>query len=390
MKKFQVNDYIELLLINDETVIYVNNRKFIQCKFLLLNIPVEKISSLDEIESVDEAAEKLDKSLEPFEGRVEKIPPEVEFWGHCSNLQVWAENNYDTRLLHRNLAFSLLTKLSEVGDPIAKKVFKDELIKRIKEGNENVLVYLINEHYFRHFNDDEIESMIFDLNLNLFEKIFNVLKIDTTEEIIGFVLDILIQIKFDSNLLSSLVYESKISFIKNLLLLEYFSEHDTNINEQIYEIFKKIKTGNNKISKEFYRTIFNLFYLDSDVILFQMISFDLYEWLKNKDFLILFTDSKSKLKRNLTNLTKDKADKYQTNQGYLYKQLFTFLVILCKKIGKTEVFKFLKASTQESKIELQQGIRTQLNYLKLSTPRYFHIDKKKLEKHLLEFLKLIE
>ena len=68
MKKFQVNDYIELLLINDETVIYVNNRKFIQCKFLLLNIPVEEISSLDEIESVDEAAEKLDKSLEPFEG----------------------------------------------------------------------------------------------------------------------------------------------------------------------------------------------------------------------------------------------------------------------------------------------------------------------------------
>ena len=108
MDKFTVNDYIKLSLNGYETVIYVNNKPFIQCKFLLLNIPIEKISTFDEIQSVDEAAEKLDTSLEPFEGRVEKIPPETEFWGHCSNLQVWAENGYDTRLLHRNLAFRSL------------------------------------------------------------------------------------------------------------------------------------------------------------------------------------------------------------------------------------------------------------------------------------------
>lgn len=108
MKEFKVNDYLSLLLINDETVIYVNNERFQQCKYLLLDIPVDKISSLDEIESVDEAAEKLDDSLEPIEGRVDKIPPEVEFWGHCSNLQVWYEHDYDTRLLHRNLNYSIL------------------------------------------------------------------------------------------------------------------------------------------------------------------------------------------------------------------------------------------------------------------------------------------
>ncbi len=52
------------------------------------------------------------------------ILPIKEFWGHCSNLQAWAEYGYDTRLLHPNLAFPLLEKLATVGDPIAKKVFK--------------------------------------------------------------------------------------------------------------------------------------------------------------------------------------------------------------------------------------------------------------------------
>ena len=51
------------------------------------------------------------------------------------NLQVWAEMNYDTRILHRNLAFPLLKKLAQVGDPIAKKALKDEIAKRFLSGN---------------------------------------------------------------------------------------------------------------------------------------------------------------------------------------------------------------------------------------------------------------
>ena len=133
MKEFRINQYITLKLedeIIDEkedlkkirTNIYVNGGKFQYCSFLLIEIPIEKTTSSNEIDSIDEAEEKLDNSLEednenPFEY---KIPPEVEFWGHCSNLQVWYENNYNTRLLHRNLAFPLLKRLAEVGEPIAK------------------------------------------------------------------------------------------------------------------------------------------------------------------------------------------------------------------------------------------------------------------------------
>lgn len=62
------------------------------------------------------------------------ITPEEEFWGHCSNLQAWVENNYDTRLLHSNIAFPLLKKLTEAGDPNTNKVFKEEIARRFESG----------------------------------------------------------------------------------------------------------------------------------------------------------------------------------------------------------------------------------------------------------------
>ena len=84
------------------------------------------------------------------------ITPLEEFWGHCSNLQVWVENEYNTRLLHSNIAFSLLKRLGEIGDPIANKVFKEEIIHRIEEGNVNVITYLFEEGYFSYFSKQHI------------------------------------------------------------------------------------------------------------------------------------------------------------------------------------------------------------------------------------------
>ena len=83
MKEFQVNEYISLKLIGKDTFIYVKEEKFIQLKYLLLNIPVEEISSFNEIESNDEAAELLDSFLEPMLDsrqnlrRIDQIPPKV-------------------------------------------------------------------------------------------------------------------------------------------------------------------------------------------------------------------------------------------------------------------------------------------------------------------------
>ncbi len=158
-KEFKVNKYITLKLEEYTTNIYVKEKLFRQCKFLLIEVPIEEITSFDEIESIDEAAEKLDSSLEDNET---ELPPETEFWGHCSNLQAWAENNYSTRLLHRNIAFPLLKQLTEVGDPLAKKVFKEEIAKRFTSGYIPVIKYLLFEGYLNNFNREERETLFSD------------------------------------------------------------------------------------------------------------------------------------------------------------------------------------------------------------------------------------
>lgn len=104
-----------------------------QCKFLLLNIPVEKINFLDEI----------------------------EFWGHCSNLQVWAENNYDTRLLHRNLSSPLLKQLSDLGDSILNR--KTGTV-RLKIDGHSMISYIILKSLMNTLQGHSLPSK----NLNAF------------------------------------------------------------------------------------------------------------------------------------------------------------------------------------------------------------------------------
>lgn len=156
MKEFRVNQYITLKLEKNNTVIYVNGKHFDQCKFLLLNIPVNKYEDFNDIESIDEAAARLDPKLEGGGKKNIEIPAEVEFWGHSSNLQVWVENNYDTRLLHRSLAFPLLRSLADLGDPLAKLRLKEEIVERFRSGSLPVVEYLINEGYLRYFKNEEI------------------------------------------------------------------------------------------------------------------------------------------------------------------------------------------------------------------------------------------
>jgi len=160
MNEFKVNELITLKLEDGKTIIYVDDEEFRQCKYLLLDIPIEQASSFDEIESIDEAAEKLDHSEEPREKHVSQIPPEVEFWGHCSNLQAWYENDYDSRLLHSNLAFPLLKELLILGDLIAERVISEEIAKRLMNGTFSTVRYLLVEEYFDLLRDEEVQAMI--------------------------------------------------------------------------------------------------------------------------------------------------------------------------------------------------------------------------------------
>lgn len=166
-KEYVLNKYISLRLIGEKTIIFVCNKPFLICKHLLLVDPGTNIA--EEINSIDEAEELFAKkylgitfTLEDFE-----ISAEQEFWAHCSNLQAWVENDYDTRILHRNLAFPLLKKLMHVGDEKAKRVYKKEIVSRIKHNHFNTIVFILQQGFLESFSRQEGHHLLNLIDQNL-------------------------------------------------------------------------------------------------------------------------------------------------------------------------------------------------------------------------------
>lgn len=154
-KFFIVNNYITLKLVGNRTVLYLNDKKYIRCAKLLINYPVNQDWN-GNIRSIDDAEEA---SSELYKETDFKLSAEQEFWGHCSNLQAWAENNYDTRLLHRSLAFPLLARLTKLEDSIAKRVFKEEIAKRYQSGHPTVRKFLKKEGFLTYLSEEELSSL---------------------------------------------------------------------------------------------------------------------------------------------------------------------------------------------------------------------------------------
>lgn len=151
---FKVSDFVTLRLEEGRTIIYVNNEKFIQCKGLFISDPhlYENITSVDDIEDVESKIVQEDERS--------GISPEEEFWGHCSNLQVWIEQDYDTRLLHSNIAFPLLKRLADIGDSKALKMLKIEIIERFAEGSPSTREYLIESEFIDFLSEEEIRGVL--------------------------------------------------------------------------------------------------------------------------------------------------------------------------------------------------------------------------------------
>lgn len=161
IEPFKINDLLEVRLERGESVIYVDSAPFRICKYLFLidpqNYPLQTT-----INSIDEAKEALNGNLE--EGGITPetlgISKAEMFWGHCSNLQAWWKYDYDTRLLHSNLSFPLLKKLTEAGDAKAKRVFKEEVAKRFMDGYLPVIFYLLEEAYIDYLELEEREGIV--------------------------------------------------------------------------------------------------------------------------------------------------------------------------------------------------------------------------------------
>jgi Leucine-rich repeat (LRR) protein len=154
IKEFKLNSYITLKLESNRTNIYIKNQLFLTCKSIFLDLP-KRNSQLHKAESIDEIINRLDYSLEHHD-----LSPNERFWAHCSNLQAWYESNYDTRILTANLAFPLLKKLAEEGDVLAKRVFKEEIARRIQSKYLPVIFYLIEEGYINYLSREEYLSSL--------------------------------------------------------------------------------------------------------------------------------------------------------------------------------------------------------------------------------------
>lgn len=61
-KEFIISQFLSVRMERGQIKIYIAGKYFMQCKFLLLNIPITEIKEFDEIESIDEAAERMNGS----------------------------------------------------------------------------------------------------------------------------------------------------------------------------------------------------------------------------------------------------------------------------------------------------------------------------------------
>jgi hypothetical protein len=144
------------------TVIYINERPFNQCKYLLLNLTQKDFNKFDHIDSIDEAFEIYNKMDKEHERDHYLIDPESEFIGHCSNLQAWYEHDYDLRILHSSLSIPLLKKMAFLGDKRAIIRLKESIATRIASKHYNTIIFYLNEKYLNLFSNDELEVMFDD------------------------------------------------------------------------------------------------------------------------------------------------------------------------------------------------------------------------------------
>jgi len=260
VEEFVVNNLITLRLEDGKTNIYINNRKFKQCKRILINIYTTQKHLYSSIKSIDEVAETVKN---PF------ISPKEEFWGHCSNLQTWFENDYNTNILHSNLSFPLLERLYLLNDKKAKKVFKEEIIERYKAGYINISLFVLKENYDKYFEKEEKSFFLLENNELLSKNLENGEKLSKEK------LEILIYLinKFKDSK-AYRIYKSKLINEIRLKkpLLEFYTNQDFHL---LFEPLNEILEDKNNLVDFFLR-------FETKGRLFDYLNVDQKDYIRNE------------------------------------------------------------------------------------------------------------
>ena len=163
-----MNEFISLKLSSSSTWIYVNDELFSACKYLLISIPVDSMEDWDHYDSMDEiiaaTTRTRNKIRDEVEPKAERLTPEQAFHGHCSNLQAWAENGYDYRLLDTKLSIPII-----IG--IMKGLLKDREKEKFRRFFHKVINsiddYVINslQNAYTHGKFKFFNKILFKTNL---------------------------------------------------------------------------------------------------------------------------------------------------------------------------------------------------------------------------------
>jgi tetratricopeptide (TPR) repeat protein len=132
MHRFVVNEHLDVAWDTQDVRVrvLVDGKPISQCVFIVANVSPtnQEIKSIDDLARLPGAHQMAGRATRML------LSIEEEVAAHASNIQAWAEHDYDTRLLHSNIAFPVLKALAWAGDPKAMRVLFPEIVGRIRDG----------------------------------------------------------------------------------------------------------------------------------------------------------------------------------------------------------------------------------------------------------------
>jgi len=178
--EFRLNQFITLRLIdfgNNHTCTYVNiNDKLFNLYEFSFKEILEILNERNSYTCMDETCLDL---MGTYNEKDFLEDPDTMFWIYCYYIAAWVNYDYDWRLLRVEDAFPMLYALCHAGDPKAREVFRNEIIKALLSGYLPAIYHLIssNYNYLDHFEFKEV--------IWLFEKCLSIVGFHNRKELIS-------------------------------------------------------------------------------------------------------------------------------------------------------------------------------------------------------------
>lgn len=209
---FKINKYISISLEGKNIILYVLNIKFKEFTYSKYNKIVQNCSFIDKINLDDNAI------LDNLKKDLENIKNSFLFY---KLLYFWISHKYNTNFLDYQISFPILKKLVQVGDPKAKKVFYNEILKNLWGGDPLVIKYLMRENYYDYLVLDGYKRNI------EFITSFN----DIKQTIFLYILSIALFLIIDFNYLQPIMGLNKSKIFEDLEIWRLLTSIFTHITE---------------------------------------------------------------------------------------------------------------------------------------------------------------